>query len=69
MKKVYDCAQMGHIWLENDDTIFIRHTGRKGQLVRVYCKYCSATTELQANARFTAPPTTGPTQMSGNETV
>lgn len=53
---VHSCHHHGHIWLEADGSLYVRHRGRDRALVAVHCQHCSATAELQAHGKATAPP-------------
>lgn len=56
----YDCAQRGHIWVEPDGTLFVRHNQRPKGLVKLQCIHCGAQAEQDRYARHTAPPATIP---------
>lgn len=61
----HDCNHQGHVWVEEDEQVFVRHSGRKPGKVAVSCCYCPATAELEAHARHTAPPMKAQKSHSG----
>lgn len=56
---------MGHVWLEPNGAVFVRHNAREREMIKLHCKHCTATSELPAFGKETAP-ITGQDEMSAN---
>lgn len=52
--KPHSCVSHGHVWLEEDGTLYVRHRDRSGS-VPVQCLYCDQTAELAAHGKATMP--------------
>lgn len=68
-ERPHDCNHQGHVWVEEDGQLFVRHKGRKPGKIAAACCHCTATTELEAFSRHTAPPQQphpGPKPMSAD---
>lgn len=52
--KPHACEHNGHVWLEADGTLYVRHRDRTGS-VAVQCLYCDQTASLEAHGKATMP--------------
>jgi hypothetical protein len=53
----HDCAQQGHVWLEDDGNVpYRRHRARAVASVSCTCQHCGLSAELPGHGAFTAPP-------------
>lgn len=52
----WDCGTRGHVWLEPDGALYVRHNAREPGDVAVHCQYCPATGTLPTYSAWTAPP-------------
>lgn len=53
----HDCAQQGHVWLEDASNLpYRRHRGRKEASVPCTCQHCMLSANLPGYGAFTAPP-------------
>lgn len=52
--KPHSCLHNGHIWLEEDGSLYTRHRHRTGTIT-VQCLYCDQPAELPAYGKETSP--------------
>ncbi len=53
-EKPHSCLHNGHIWIEADGSLYVRHRDRQGETA-VTCLYCDATASLPMFGKATMP--------------